>query len=87
MRAVLFHAQAQRSGSANILQEFQREADQFGVPREAEELANGLWFLPIPECQRFLDRLIELAERRLGIVGKMLEVDYHNPWRTVSLSA
>jgi|HubBroStandDraft_6_1064221.scaffolds.fasta_scaffold793639_1 hypothetical protein len=83
MRAVLFRAQS--TGHARDWNEFIHRVSGFPRPQEAEELAPGIWFLPLPDCQGFLDNLKGLLQRPLPLASsKTLEFDYATPWQTVS---
>jgi hypothetical protein len=83
MRAVLFHAQS--TGHPVDWTEFLRRAEGLPRPAQAEKLAPGVWFLPLPDCQNFLNGLCALLRRPLpNAVAKMLEVDYATPWQPVS---
>jgi hypothetical protein len=39
----------------------------------------------LPDCQGFLDGLIQLVQRKpLSVSATTLAVDFHPPWQTVS---
>ena len=82
MRAVLFHAQ---STSHPWITEFLQRAEGLPRPAQAEKLAPGVWFLPLPDRQNFLNGLCAMLRRPLpNAVAKMLEVDYATPWQPVA---
>jgi hypothetical protein len=83
MRAVLFHAQS--TGRPKDWNEFIHRVSGFSRPQVAEELAPGVWFLPLPDCQGFLDNLKGLLQRPLPVASsRMLEFDYAMTWQTLS---
>lgn len=83
MRAVLFHA-AQKQ-SVKDWREFLRRVRVLGPPAQAEELAPGVWLLPLPDCQGFLDALTQILQRPLPFASsRTREVDCIGPWRTLT---
>ena len=84
MRAVIFHAQS--TGAQKNWDEFVlRRIPRFRPPAQAKELGPGAWFLPLPDCQKFLDDLTALLQRPMPLASaKTLEVDYVNTWQPVS---
>jgi hypothetical protein len=84
MRAVLFHARS--TGHSIDWDEFVlRRIPALRPPSQAEELAPGVWLLPLPDCQKFLDDLTRLLQRPLPLASaRTREVDYVTPWQTVS---
>jgi len=84
MRAMLFRTH-RKHPSPHDWNQFLQQARQLGSPPQAEELADGLWLLPLPDCQGFLDGLIQLVQRKpLSVSATTLAVDFHPPWQTVS---
>jgi hypothetical protein len=84
MRVVLFRAES--TGHQKDWFEFiDRRVPSLGPPQEAEELADGVWLLPLPQCQKFLDDLTALLQRQPPLaVAKMREVGSLGPWQPVS---
>jgi hypothetical protein len=83
MRAVLFHAAPKQS--THDWNDFLRRIPNLRPPPQAEELALGIWLLPLPDCQTFLDDLMQLVQRPFPPASsKTLEVDFQPPWQTVS---
>lgn len=84
MRAVLFHAQS--TGRQRAWDEFvQRRLPALEPPPQAEALAEGVWFLPLPDCQQFLDALTALMRRPMPLAtARTLEFDYAGAWQPVS---
>lgn len=76
MRAVILrlHDEGRRN-----FDEFLRQVGH--PPKPAEELATGLWWLPLPDCQSWLDAVRTKLGQTLGIVAMMREVDYASPWQ------
>lgn len=79
MRAVLLQVRAQTQAN---LDEFLRRLGQ--PPVQAEELMVGLWLLPLPECQSWLDSVRARLAQTLGVSATMREVDFLGPWQPVS---
>jgi hypothetical protein len=84
MRAVLFHAES--TGHQLNWNEFiLRRLLALGPPSQAEELAPGVWLLPMPHCQKFPNDLTQLLQRPLPLASaKTREVDCVSPWQPVS---
>jgi hypothetical protein len=84
MRAVIFHAQS--TGRKLDFDEFvQRRVPALRPPPQAEELAYGLWLLPMPDCQSFLDDLRQLLRRPAPLaIARTRECDSVTPWQLVS---
>jgi hypothetical protein len=84
MRAVLFHARLRQS--TKDWATFLRNAAALGPPPQAEEIAPGVWLLPLPACQTFLDGLTALLTGNPlpNAAARTLQVDYVGTWQTVS---
>ena len=79
MRSLLFHATSK--GYPLDWKEFLREARELTLPEGAYQLAENVWVLPLPECQRFLEILKRLAGRKpLSIAVRTLEFDSEASW-------
>lgn len=79
MRAVLLQV---RGHTQRNLDEFLRRIGQPPVP--AEELALGLWLLPLPDCQNWLDAVGQRLGQTAGISSRMREGEFQAPWQPVS---
>jgi hypothetical protein len=53
-------------------------------PKQAEELARGLWLLPLPDCQSWVDAVRARLGQTAGLSAMMREVDCVSPWQPVS---
>jgi hypothetical protein len=78
MRAVLL----QIAGRPANLVEFLRRVGQPSGP--AEELATGLWLLPLPDCQNWLKAATARLGQTRGLSAKMLLVEEYLPWQILS---
>jgi hypothetical protein len=80
MRDVILRLHDER-GHRN-LDEFLRRVGH--PPKPAEELATGLWLLPLPDCQSWLDAVRTRVGQTLGLSATIREVDCVSPWRPLS---
>jgi|HubBroStandDraft_4_1064222.scaffolds.fasta_scaffold2400246_1 hypothetical protein len=79
MRTVLFHAASK--GFPIDWSDFLRETRDLDVPAEADQLADNVWLLPLPECESFWETLKGVAARKpSSIAARSLEVDHGAPW-------
>jgi hypothetical protein len=78
MRGVLL----QVAGRPANLVEFLRRVGQPSEP--AEELATGLWLLPLPDCKNWLEAAMARLGQTRGISAKMLPVEEYLPWQILS---
>ena len=84
MRALLFHARPTHP-SIHDWNQFLQKARKLGPSSQAEELADGLWLLPLPDCQNFLDGLTQLVRLSpQNVSATSLSVDFRTPWQPVS---
>jgi hypothetical protein len=79
MRAVLLRLHDE--GSRN-LGEFLRRVG--WPPAQAEQLAERLWLLPLPDCQNWIDSVRTRLGQTLGISATIREVDCVSPWQSLS---
>ena len=79
MRAVILRLRHERERD---LDEFLRRIGD--PPTLGEELARGLWLLPLPDCQDWLDAVRHRLGQMLGLSATIREVDCVSPWQPLS---
>jgi|HubBroStandDraft_6_1064221.scaffolds.fasta_scaffold1027311_2 hypothetical protein len=84
MHAVLFKAHLDTSDGPSNLYQFLRQTEEpIPPPPAAKKLADGVWFLPLPECEDYLDRLMSYLRLHPDpICAEVLDVDYEGSWKS-----
>jgi hypothetical protein len=82
MRAVILCLRVEGGRKPMNLDEFLRRVGHPAKP--AEELARGLWLLPLPDCQSWLDAVRTRLGQTAGLSATIREVDCLSPWQPLS---
>jgi hypothetical protein len=82
MRAIMLRLRVEDGRRSMNLDEFLRRVGP--LPASAEELATGLWLLPLPDCQSWLEAAQTRLGQTLGISARIREVDCASSWQPLS---